>query len=191
MASVCFLSKPSSSTTRSTRPPAIRVQQTSKGLNSTSLMKPRRSTPTIAAGRKARTTPSHEAACARIVRHGDRDGPQLDEIDREHGQDRAELDQDLEGLVGLALEAKEMLQRGAGARSRRPAGTRCRPRAGRGCACPAPATPFEPPRSPATPATAQVESGCLAPWRLLYGRSFGGHRPAETPWLPPIKDRWS
>src|SRR5215207_2617652 len=51
-----------------------------------------------------------EAAGVRIARDRRRDLPQPREIDREQRQDRPELDQDGEGLVGLAFEAEEVLQ---------------------------------------------------------------------------------
>ena len=71
-----------------------------------------------------------EAARVGIVgqRLGDR--PQAVEIDRQDGEDRAELDQDLEGLAGR-LRSRGNGRPGGGGRSRRPAGTRSGPRRGR------------------------------------------------------------
>ncbi len=51
-----------------------------------------------------------EAPRVGIAGHRDGDPPQAREIDRQDGEDRPELDQDGEGLVGLAVEPEEMLQ---------------------------------------------------------------------------------
>ena len=60
-----------------------------------------------------------------------REVPEPAGIDREEREDRAELDQHLEGLAGV-LEAEELAEPGGDGPSTRPAGTRSRPRQRRG-----------------------------------------------------------
>ena len=102
----------SGSTASSTNPPRISVVHTTRGSNSTPRMKSRpASTPTTARrqeGGSARRT--YEAPRLRVVRQRERDRPEPCEVGREYRQDRAELDQDGEGPVGMAVEPEEALE---------------------------------------------------------------------------------
>ena len=79
------------------------------------------SAPTIAAGRKAISTPKNETPRRRIVRTSRARSARCEKIDRQQREDRAELDQHREGLAeGLVVEAEEPLdeQQMAGRRYR-------------------------------------------------------------------------
>ncbi len=75
--------------------------------NSTVLMKPWPMTPRKRSRQESEKHAEHEAARARVPRQIGQNLQQPPEIDGEDGEDRAELDQDLEGLAGR-LEAEEM-----------------------------------------------------------------------------------
>ena len=64
----------------------------------------------IAAGRNAISTPMTKRRGRRIGEQAERELPQPAEVDRQQRQDRAELDQDREGLAEVVVaEAEEML----------------------------------------------------------------------------------
>ena len=114
----------------------------------------------------------------------DRDLPQPREIDREERQDRAELDQDGEGLVGLAFEAEEVLQEQemAGRGDRQELGAALERRRGSPPG-PARSTPSRAP-CPATRDAPDRESGCrigLSCRRGFYTAArFGRHQSAKA-----------
>ncbi len=86
------------------------MKQTTQTLNSTPLMKPCAAAPMIAAGRNAISTPMTKRRAAGSLNMRDRDPPQPPEIDRQDGEDGAELDQHHEGLAeGVVVEAEEAL----------------------------------------------------------------------------------
>ena len=87
--------------------------------NSTVLMKSCAMTPMTAAGRKATRMPRTKRRVRASARQIGSDLPQPAGIDAEDRQDRAELDQDLEGLAGR-FEAEKMPGKQDMARSRRP-----------------------------------------------------------------------
>ena len=84
------------------------MMATSSGVSKrTVLMKPCSTTPATTAGRKARRTPATKRRAPGSVgsARGQREQPAG--VDREDGEDRAELDQHLEGLAG-GVEAEEV-----------------------------------------------------------------------------------
>ena len=132
VASSCFTSSSSSSTTISTRPPAISDAADQDGVEQHALdeaMQPaRRSAPP--AGRRS-STPSTKRRAAGSLPQPQRDVEQAAEIDQHDRQDRAELDQHLEGSC-RSIRSRGNGRAAAGGRSRTPAGTRSAPRRCRG-----------------------------------------------------------
>jgi len=89
-----------------TPPPAMNMMQISQTLNSTDLMKSCANAPTTAAGRNASSSRARSAAPPDRRRTGG-ELPDAHEIDRQQRQDRAELDQDREGLAELLVGETE------------------------------------------------------------------------------------
>ena len=101
------------------------MRHTIQGVNSTLLMKSCASVADDRGGQERDQHAEDEAARSGIARQRHRDRHSLREIDRQDGQDRAELDQHHEGLAeGVVVEAEEVLeqQQMAGRRDRQELG---------------------------------------------------------------------
>ena len=98
------------------------MMQTIHGLNSTALDEAvRPAAPMTAAGRKATSTPMTKRRALWIGKHADRESPQPAEIDRQQGEDRAELDQHREEFAEiLRRRSRKSVPPEADGRSRTP-----------------------------------------------------------------------
>ncbi len=91
-------------------PPTISETTTTHGLNSTLLMKPCAKKPITIAGMKARGEVAHEQEIVGVGEHARRDPDQLGAVGPAHGEDGAELDDDLEHFARRPLEADQVDQ---------------------------------------------------------------------------------